>query len=165
MEYLMTYGWAILIVIIVAAALYSLGVFNPATWTGSRATGFTNIGAPATGAWKLSATAASNQFQVKLGNNLPSRIKVTLINVTIGATPCTGESIGVGSPPVMTQLDDAGSGNSSIEGIGASFNIYADCGEQTAGSTYTGMVTLTYDNLDTELTGFKESGTITGTVS
>ena len=28
MEYLMTYGWAILIVIIVVAALYAMGVFN-----------------------------------------------------------------------------------------------------------------------------------------
>ena len=28
MEYLMTYGWAILIVIIVAAALYALGIFT-----------------------------------------------------------------------------------------------------------------------------------------
>ncbi len=46
MEYLMTYGWAILIVIIVAAALYALGVFNPATFTGRTATGFQTIGAP-----------------------------------------------------------------------------------------------------------------------
>ncbi len=29
MEYLMTYGWAILIIAIVLAALFSLGVFNP----------------------------------------------------------------------------------------------------------------------------------------
>ena len=29
MEYLMTYGWAILIVIVVIAALYSMGVFTP----------------------------------------------------------------------------------------------------------------------------------------
>lgn len=27
----MTYGWAILIVIVVVAALYSMGVFNPST--------------------------------------------------------------------------------------------------------------------------------------
>ena len=40
LEYLMTYGWAILIVIIVGAALYSLGVFSPGTWTGKRTTGF-----------------------------------------------------------------------------------------------------------------------------
>jgi len=33
MEYLMTYGWAILIVIIVVAALYAMGVFNVGTST------------------------------------------------------------------------------------------------------------------------------------
>lgn len=33
MEYLMTYGWAILIVSIALAALYSLGLFSPATFT------------------------------------------------------------------------------------------------------------------------------------
>jgi len=33
MEYLMTYGWAILIVIIVVAALYAMGVFNVGSGT------------------------------------------------------------------------------------------------------------------------------------
>ena len=32
MEYLIIYGWAILIVVIVAAALYALGIFNPDTY-------------------------------------------------------------------------------------------------------------------------------------
>jgi hypothetical protein len=40
LEYLLTYGWAILIVIIVGASLYALGVFTPGQWTGKRATGF-----------------------------------------------------------------------------------------------------------------------------
>lgn len=31
-EYFITYGWVILIVIIVAAALYALGIFNPETY-------------------------------------------------------------------------------------------------------------------------------------
>ena len=30
MEYLMTYGWAILIIAVVLGALFSLGIFNPA---------------------------------------------------------------------------------------------------------------------------------------
>lgn len=33
-ELFLTYGWAILIVIIVASALYALGVFDPNTWIG-----------------------------------------------------------------------------------------------------------------------------------
>jgi len=32
MEYLMTYGWAILIIAVVLAALFQLGVFNPMTF-------------------------------------------------------------------------------------------------------------------------------------
>jgi len=40
LEYLLTYGWAILIVIIVGASLYVLGVFTPGQWTGKRQTGF-----------------------------------------------------------------------------------------------------------------------------
>ncbi|MDE1846336.1 MAG: LamG domain-containing protein [Candidatus Micrarchaeota archaeon] len=34
MEYLMTYGWAILIIAVVLGALYQLGVFNPSTFQG-----------------------------------------------------------------------------------------------------------------------------------
>ncbi|MCL4373753.1 MAG: hypothetical protein M1360_02625 [Candidatus Marsarchaeota archaeon] len=35
MEYLMTYGWAILIIAIVLAALFSLGVFSSTSFTGT----------------------------------------------------------------------------------------------------------------------------------
>jgi len=38
MEYLITYGWSILIVVIVGAVLYGLGFFNQATYSQSRAT-------------------------------------------------------------------------------------------------------------------------------
>jgi uncharacterized protein (UPF0333 family) len=146
MEYLMTYGWAILIVIIVAAALYALGVFDPSTWTGDRATGFSNMGAPASGAWKLSAANASDQFQLQLTNNLPSRINITAISVSIGTTSC---------PNI------AGTGT---VGIGGSITVNAYCGAQTANSPYTADVTLTYNNLDTGITGLKESGKVTGSV-
>ena len=40
MEYLMTYGWALLVIIIVGAALFALGVLNPATYQQRRCTGF-----------------------------------------------------------------------------------------------------------------------------
>jgi len=43
LEYLLTYGWAILIIIIVGAALYALGVFSPGTFTGKRSTGFSQF--------------------------------------------------------------------------------------------------------------------------
>jgi hypothetical protein len=40
MEYLMTYGWALLVIIIVGAALFALGVLNPATYQSKRCNGF-----------------------------------------------------------------------------------------------------------------------------
>ena len=40
LEYLLTYGWAILMVIIVGASVYALGIFTPGQWTGQRQTGF-----------------------------------------------------------------------------------------------------------------------------
>ncbi len=40
LEYLMTYGWALLVVVVVGAALYSLGVLNPATYARQACTGF-----------------------------------------------------------------------------------------------------------------------------
>ena len=39
MEYLMTYGWALLVIIIVGAALFALGVLNPATYQQKRCNG------------------------------------------------------------------------------------------------------------------------------
>ena len=150
MEYLMTYGWAILIVIIVAAALYALGVFNPATYAGSRATGFANIGAPATGQWKLGSTTPDN-FELNLKNNLASRLNFTAVTISVGATTCTNGDFD-GSPFVSV-------------GIGGTFKVEADCSGFTAGNTYTASVSLTYNNLDSGLTGFTETGTVTGTVS
>ncbi|MCK4531472.1 MAG: hypothetical protein KAT94_01270, partial [Candidatus Aenigmarchaeota archaeon] len=79
MEYLMTYGWAILIVIIVAAALYALGVFNPATFTGRQATGFQVIGAPSD--WDLASTGS---LKLKMSNNkLPSQVIIYTVTATI----------------------------------------------------------------------------------
>jgi hypothetical protein len=43
LEYLMTYGWSILVGIIVGASLYELGVFNPGTFTGQKSTGFSSL--------------------------------------------------------------------------------------------------------------------------
>ncbi|MCL5680348.1 MAG: hypothetical protein M1465_03355 [Candidatus Marsarchaeota archaeon] len=46
MEYLMTYGWAILIIAIVLAALYSLGVFNPQFFAPKASSGACSVSRP-----------------------------------------------------------------------------------------------------------------------
>ena len=44
LEYMMTYGWAILVIVIVAAVLYSLGIFSPSSSLSTTVTGFANLG-------------------------------------------------------------------------------------------------------------------------
>ena len=43
LEYLITYGWAILIIVVIAAILWYFGVFNPSRWAGKQATGFSRF--------------------------------------------------------------------------------------------------------------------------
>ena len=40
LEYMMTYGWAILIIVIVAVILYSMGIFNPSSSVTTTSSGF-----------------------------------------------------------------------------------------------------------------------------
>ena len=42
LEYMMTYGWAILIIVIVAVILYSMGIFNPSSSISATVTGFSS---------------------------------------------------------------------------------------------------------------------------
>ncbi len=43
LEYMMTYGWAILIIVIVAVILYSMGIFNPSASVSYSITGFSGL--------------------------------------------------------------------------------------------------------------------------
>jgi len=43
LEYLTTYGWVLVIIVIVAAALYALGLLNPATYQPHTCTGFSSL--------------------------------------------------------------------------------------------------------------------------
>ncbi len=134
----------LLIGITIGATLFALGAVNPSTWTGERATGFHNIGAPAVGGWQLSENPTSNQFVLNLENNIPSRISITGVTITIGTEECTTTS-GTG----MYAKDE-------------DIRITANCGPQSG--SYIADVKIEYENLDTGLDGFRETGTLTGQV-
>ena len=74
MEYLMTYGWALLVIIIVGAALFALGVLNPATYQQRRCTGFQYMTYMDQ---KLSATDYT--VQVRNGNQ-----KIAVVGIMVG---------------------------------------------------------------------------------
>ncbi|MEW5956071.1 MAG: hypothetical protein AB1626_06085 [Candidatus Micrarchaeota archaeon] len=77
LEYLVTYGWALLVIVIVAALLWYFGVFNPTKWTAERQCG--GFASFSCNAFKLNsaadATLENNTFSViVLGNKWGRRV-------------------------------------------------------------------------------------------
>lgn len=143
MEYLMTYGWAILIVIIVAAALYALGIFNPATYTQSTAVGFQGFQVP-TGGWQFTS---NGQLTLQLRNMAGSNIEITNVTATYAGRERYNDT--------TYQLSAGDTYTITISGFPLA----------NQGTPYSITVEITYTNLDTGLSGFRSSGTLTGTVS
>ena len=140
MEYLMTYGWAILIVVIVAAALFALGIFSPPT--GSRCVGFANIGCPAE--WQLDS--GTDDLIVVLKNGAGQTINITTLNATIGGTTgqnttAAGYSLGPGASTTIV-FD----------------NTFAGPG---SGDSYSAQIELTY-YLGSGTLDQKDTGTLSG---
>ncbi len=82
LEYLITYGWAILIIVIIGGALFALGVFNPSTWgSNKRATGFSSI---QVSDWKINSTG----LNLVVANKFGDTINVT--NVSVALTGVSG---------------------------------------------------------------------------
>ena len=76
LEYMMTYGWAILVIVIVAAVLYSLGIFSPSSAISSTVTGFSNLGS-------VTAQCIGNQgLTIQLGDSVGYTIQITNISVS-----------------------------------------------------------------------------------
>ena len=83
LEYMMTYGWAILIIVIVAGVLYSLGIFSPSSSAGTTVTGFSGLGSP------TALCMANGGLRLQLGDNLGMTINITGINVTVNGAIST----------------------------------------------------------------------------
>jgi len=117
MEYLMTYGWAILIVVIVAAALFALGIFSPPT--GTRCSGFANLGCPTE--WQYDSTAVT--FTAVLKNAVGQPVTVTAVDYTVNGETATGVgvpyNIAVGATQSSTSAAFIGNG------VVASGNAYS----------------------------------------
>jgi len=84
MEYLMTYGWAILVIIIVIAVLFYIGVLNPRNLTPASCTFPPGISC---GSYKLSSTGYLTMY---IGQATGRRVNITGINCTQNqAVPAT----------------------------------------------------------------------------
>jgi len=153
MEYLMTYGWAIVIVIIVAAALVALGFFDVPT--PEAATGF-ELGAPAAGSWNLKEDGT---FNFTMTSSKAYNIAINDVDITNAAgVACTSVYVNSESMPSATGVSVA---------TGQVIRIGADCSALSLGqrSKYNLNIAFNYTNVDGNFAGLADSGTVSGTVS
>ena len=123
MEFLMTYGWAILVVLVAIGALAYFGVLNPSRFLPASCT----VG-PGIGCDDHRVTAATTQLILRngLGDDLTA--------VTIAVAGCTASAEANG--------DDAWNDGDVLGG--ADGVTLTACSNGAAGSRYKGDVTLTY---------------------
>lgn len=138
MDFLMTYGWALLIVVIVVGALFGLGIFDEGTFVGNKASGFTSIGVSG---WQLKT---DGKLSLKLRNNAATDIQITLINATYGnesKTYTSTISLGNGKETTVTDAVTFTSAPSS----GQAYNIQIDIKytDTKSGFTYMDRGTIT----------------------
>ncbi len=136
MEYLMTYGWAILVVMIVGVVLWQLGIFNLGGTVSRTLTGF---GAVKPAEWALTGAALGDS--IILVNGAGTTINVT--GVVFDPTSCGN---------VVT---------SSIVAIGDLYQITPAC-SGTVSATYRLKMTISYTQ---QIGTVTQSHTSVGTIS
>ncbi len=84
LEYLVTYGWAILAIVVIFAVLFGLGIFNPSKFVGEKQSG--GFSAFLVQDFKLTGTTLT----LSLGNQVGRAVTVTAINSTKGGCNYAG---------------------------------------------------------------------------
>ena len=120
LEYMMTYGWAILIIVIVAGVLYSLGVFSPSNSASTTVTGFFGFNVQA-------ACIQGGALELQIANGLGYTVNITRLNTT----GSNGQSVSI-----LTTLMIAPSQSQSAFIPGACTT--------TVGSSFSNSVIVTY---------------------
>jgi len=77
LEYLMTYGWALVVILIVVAALFALGILSPATYQGATCRGFGKI------AYIDHTFDVNGDFIIQLANGSGKSINASDANVGV----------------------------------------------------------------------------------
>ena len=117
MEYLMTYGWAILVVMVVGIVMWQLGIFNLGGVTATTSTGFPRI-KPQLPLVKVQA--GTGTVEATFTNGAGGPLTIEAFNATIGSqqTLCAGAKTGEGSDV----------------GMGSNFKLTIVCGNLIRGN-------------------------------
>ncbi len=92
LEFLMTYGWVLVIIVIAGAALYSMGILNPSTYMKKGCVGFEKIhykdhlfktSPDDTGLWTVwsSETERESIFQLRIQNGAGETLRIRGLDV------------------------------------------------------------------------------------
>jgi len=150
-EYLMTYGWAILIILIVAGVLAYYGIFSPSGFLGPTSKGWTQL--YAIQPWDV---ASDGTLKLQMENRVGQDIIITGINADIG----TGTPTDACTSSTYLPSGTINSGNRYPTTGLASYACPVING--TTGSSYTITVLVNYTVGGTPLA---QTGTLSGTRS
>ncbi|MFH1126364.1 MAG: hypothetical protein V1703_04500 [Candidatus Altiarchaeota archaeon] len=124
MEYLMTYGWAVLVVMVVGVVMWQLGIFNIGT-TSVTSSGFPKI-KPQLPSCKMTT---GGDFSCLFTNGAGSAVAVNETLVSVGGADCYPDS-----PEAGTRVD-----------LGENFQVMATgCQEGVSGEPYSASVYIYY---------------------
>jgi len=143
-EYLMTYGWAILIILIVAGVLAYYGIFAPAGFLAPTARGFGQL--QVRSPWSISP---GGTITMDVENRVGQTINVTDVYATVGTTS--------GSCALTPQVTIT-SGDHKIVNCTTSPSVGG-----AASSQYTATVSIQYFTTTNPTYNFNSTGTISGT--
>jgi hypothetical protein len=135
MEYLMTYGWALLVIVVVGAALFALGVLNPSTYTQERCQGF--------GTFQYQGHQVNTtHFALDVINAESRSITVTSLSIggTVVANPQTTPSPVPAGQRFVTEGDYASTAGSYNYNVVVTYNVAGGIQGKTDVGTCLGTV-------------------------
>ena len=140
LDFLMTYGWAIALVVIIAAVLFALGVFDVSNFVGNKASGFSGV---AVAGWQMGTNGV---LAMKLSNQVGQQISINSVSVIVGQSNSTLSGL-----PVQLSTGQS-------TGI---LNTSSSLGNFNNSAGYTAQVTIGYTDLSAGF-NYTTTGTLTG---
>ncbi len=99
LEYLMTYGWVIIIILIAGGALYAMGILNPSTYTQKSCVGLDQL------EYREHAFMDNGDFIIKIANGAGAKVNINRTRVVIEGeteTDSTDYAIDAGKSEIIT---------------------------------------------------------------
>jgi len=139
LDFLMTYGWALLLIVLAVGALFALGVFDISGFLGSRATGFAQVHVAA---WRVDGAGV---LTVKLTDQAGTDINVTNATWTYQGTSTTNATVNTNINNGQTSATLALGSVSGITAAGTNYNIQLNLGylDRATSFAYQSSGTLT----------------------